>query len=113
MYGWLLASPFDVDFDGHVGLSDLILIAVAITALAAAYKVVKRIVIYVREAQRQRFANSVVKAIQPQLTRIYKVEEQVIFIREMQREILRKLEVVNTTTKSVEAKTDSIDRKTN
>lgn len=61
---------YDFDFDGHFGTSDVLLILVLITAIAAAGKVINTAIMYVSRKREKRFTDSVMRAIQPTLDRI-------------------------------------------
>lgn len=62
---------FDLDFDGHFGLSDVLLVLVFIAAIAAAAKIIHTVVVYLRARSNEKFAQAVMRAIQPQLDRIH------------------------------------------
>ena len=65
--GLLYGVWFDLDFDNHFGLSDILLILLTIASLAAAGKVVNTSVLYLRHKQQERFASAVFEAVRPKL----------------------------------------------
>ncbi len=69
--GAIVHHPFwDIDYDGHVGVSDLFVLCTAITAVFAATVAITKAVVWLRQKNRERFAHAVCNVMEPRLQAI-------------------------------------------
>lgn len=106
----LFAVPFDIDYDGHFGVSDVILLLTLIAGIVGAIKAIYEVVKYVRAKTRERFVHQVKDTLTPALEEIRKqlVPNGGDSLRDDIHAIQDKLETVDERLTNVEDKVSAI-----